>query len=495
MVEENLLESNVCTPKAPSAFSSLKWHGAKPFQLLSVCLLGLFLWNCPVPDGLDVKTWHLFSIFVATIVAVIIKPLPMGAVSIVAASVCLCTKTLTLPQTLNSFSSQVVWLVVFAFFIARGFIKTGLGSRVAYTLIKYLGHNSLGLAYGLVLTDLFLAPVVPSNTARGAGVLFPIVQSLASDAGDDGDQQDNKRGRTLGGFLIKVCFHANVITSAMFLTSLAGNPLIASFANELGADIDWMTWACAAIVPGVVNLFFMPLLIFKLYKPEFDDPGKITELARIKLNEMGRLSFNECLMLIAFSGLLVLWVFGKQFGVDATTAAMLGVTVLLVTGVLNWNDVIQEKGAWATLIWFTILLMMATNLTEFGMIAWFSDRMQSLVQGFHWVTALTILALVYFYTHYFFASITAHITAMYSAFLIVCIAAGAPIMLAAMGMAVLSSLSGALTHYGTGTAPVYFGAGYYSVAKWWKIGAIVGLMNLVIWLSVGLFWWKVIGLW
>jgi DASS family divalent anion:Na+ symporter len=105
------------------------------------------------------------------------------------------------------------------------------------------------------------------------------------------------------------------------------------------------------------------------------------------------------------------------------------------------------------------------------------------------------LDLVYFYAHYLFASNTAHVSAMYAAFLGTAIAAGAPPMFSALVLAFESSLFAAMTHYGSGPAPVLFGAGYVPLAKWWGLGAIVSVVNIAIWTTVGGAWMKLLGLW
>ncbi len=243
------------------------WQGAKLLPCLAVVSFATALWWLPVPEGLSPKAWHLFIIFLSTIVSIIAKILPMGALSLIAISVCLGTHTLTLEQSLESFKSNILWLIIFAFLIARGFIKTGLGMRVAYQFIALMGKSSLGLAYGLIITDLILAPFIPSNAARGGGIIFPIVNSLTS--GYDSEPHKPSR-KKIGAFLIKLAFQANLITSAMFLTSMASNPLIVSFAEKLGITITWGTWALATLVPGIINLILLPLVMFQYAKEYYD---------------------------------------------------------------------------------------------------------------------------------------------------------------------------------------------------------------------------------
>jgi DASS family divalent anion:Na+ symporter len=121
--------------------------------------------------------------------------------------------------------------------------------------------------------------------------------------------------------------------------------------------------------------------------------------------------------------------------------------------------------------------------------------MSDTVGGLGWQPAFLVLALVYFVSHYFFASNTAHVSAMYAAFLATAIALGTPALLAALVFGFLSSLFGGLTQYGSGPAPVLFGAGYVPLGTWWRMGAAVGALNLAVWLVVGGAWTKLLGIW
>jgi len=401
--------------------------------------------------------------------------------------------TLAIGDALSGFSDVVIWLIVLAFFISRGFIKTGLGSRIAYNFMALLGRRTLGLSYGLAATDLVLAPAIPSNTARAGGIVMPIMASLARAYGSmPGDGTERK----IGSFLTITAYQVNVITSAMFLTAMAANPLAQKLAGELKINITWGGWALAAIVPGLLSLILVPWVIYKLYPPEVKETPGAVALAKQKLAELGPVSVKEWMMLFVFAMLLVLWIFARQFGdMNATTAALLGLGALLVLGVLGWEDVKAETGAWDTLVWFAALVMMASYLNKLGMIPWFSQTVGGMMAGHGWIFAFLVLSLTYFYSHYFFASNTAHVASMYGAFLGVSVALGAPPLLAALVLGFFSNLFAGMTHYGAGPAPVLFGTGYVEIGAWWRIGFLVSLLNIVIWLGVGGLWWKALGLW
>jgi DASS family divalent anion:Na+ symporter len=138
---------------------------------------------------------------------------------------------------------------------------------------------------------------------------------------------------------------------------------------------------------------------------------------------------------------------------------------------------------------------MAEALGESGIIKRFADAAAFFTSSWVWWTALAALLLIYFYSHYAFASITAHATAMYIPFLVVIIAAGAPPALAVLSLAYFSNLNASLTHYGTTPAPIYFGAGYVRQLTWWKLGLLISLPNILIWTVIGFGWWKVLGWW
>lgn len=479
-------EGIVETPKR------INLKGAKLFPTGLVILAATGLWFMAPPTGLTLQAWHLMIIFLSTIITIILNPLPIGAIAVIAATSCVTTGTLTLTQVLSSFSSSVAWLIVLAFFLALGFKETGLGTRVAYFFVSILGRSTLGLSYGMVLTELLLAPLIPSMTARGGGIIYPIISALAQ---EQGSHPKDGTERKLGAFLIKVCFQTNMVTSAMFLTAMVGNPLIAKLAENVGVKIDWMTWAIAASVPGLVNLILIPLVLYKLYPPHLKESPQAREIAKKKLQELGPLKPKELLMLVTFAGVLFLWMVGGKLGIEATTAAFIGFSILLFCGVLEWKKCIQEQNAWETLMWFAPLLMMATFLTDFGMMSWFANHVSGWVKAFSWPVTFALITLVYFYSHYGFASVTARVTAFYSPFLLVLISAGAPPMVSALSLAVFASLAGPLTHFGTGSAPIYFGAGYVTVSDWWRYGFIISVMNIAIWLGVGGLWWKVLGYW
>jgi divalent anion:Na+ symporter, DASS family len=446
----------------------------------------------PVPRGITPQSWRLLAIFVATIIGSILRPVPSGAVVLIGVATVALTGALSVEQALRGYADPIVWLVLAAFFISRGMIKTGLGRRIAFLFVRAIGRRSLGLGYALVSTDMLLASVIPSNGARSGGIIFPIAKSIA----EAYDSRPGPTAQRLGAFLTVLLYQCDVIVCAMFLTGQASNVLIAKFAQEAtGIQLTYTRWLIGAIVPGLVSLLVVPLLLYRIFPPEIKHTPRASELAARELKRMGPMRLPEIMMLVVFGLVAALWMTTALHGLNYAVVALAGICVLLLSGVLDWQDILSERGAWDVFIWYGGLVRMAEALGETGLTKLFAGSAASFTIGWAWSAALLILLLVYFYAHYGFASITAHATAMYTPFLVVTIAAGAPPVLAVLSLAYLSNLNASLTHYGTTHAPIWFGAGYVRQRTWWLFGLIVSVPNILIWVGIGFLWWKLLGWW
>jgi len=465
---------------------------AQLWRFLIPILIGLSIWLIPIPVGMNPKGWSLFAIFTSTILALICRPLPLGAVCMIGMVVAVLSQDMDITQALSGFGTPVIWLILLVFFIARAFVKTQLGMRIAYFFVSLMGKHTLGLGYGIIATELLIAPVIPSNGARAGGIMFPILKSICESLDSRVGDGTEKR---VGSYLTQVCFQGNLITSAMFLTAMAANKMAQSMAKMVGVEITWINWFTAALIPGFLSIILVPLVLYFIYPPMEKHHPKAPQLAREKLKEMGRMSSQEWIMVGVFVFMLVFWIIGGLWGVEPTTTALVGVCLLIITNVLTWEDVLNEKEAWHIFIWFGILVTMAKYLQVLGFVDWFSNNVGGLVKGLEWEHVFLAVILIYFYSHYFFASNTAHVGAMYPAFLAVAIKAGTPPLLAALVLGFCSNLFSSMTHYGSTANVVLYGSGYVPLGTWWILGLMVSFLNLLIWLGVGPFWWGFLGLW
>jgi DASS family divalent anion:Na+ symporter len=281
----------------------------------------------------------------------------------------------------------------------------------------------------------------------------------------------------------------------MFFTGQASNPLAAQIAGQVGYSVTWTSWLLAGIVPGLCSLFVIPRVVMRLHPPEIRHTPEAAAFAASELVKMGPLSRHEKIMACVFVAVCSLWVTSGWHKVDITITALLGSSALLVMGVLKWEDVKSERAAWDILIWYGGLLRLGKALGDAGVTTEFARGVAGIFGDASWVVLLATGLLFYFYAHYAFASITAHILAMYPAFLAVFLAKGAPIGLVVYAFACFTNLAAGLTHYGTTPSPMFYAHDYVSFKRWWSTGFLISLVNIAIWTVVGFTWWKLLGFW
>lgn len=463
--------------------------------LISIALGLVIRFVVPIPASLSAQAWSMLAIFVSTIAGVVLGPLPVGAWSLCGLTAALATKTMTFPQAFSAFTSDVTWLMTSVFFIARAFVKSGLGDRMGFMFARKFGKTTLGLGYALTTAEALVAPGLPSIAARHGGIMLPVIRSLAKACGSDPEKGTQKK---MGAYLVQNAMQSGNLTSAIFLTGAAQNLLCASLSEAQGsAAITFATWLKASCVPGFITLALTPLLLFKVFPPETKETPDAPAMAADKLAEMGPPKLPEKITLATVITLLGLWVFGPSLlGVSSATTALLGVSSLLCLGVVSWQDVLQEKGAWDTLLWFTVLVGMSSQVQNLGVVTWFAAKVSGLLTAaaVSWPLAFFLLHSAYFGLHYIFASQTAQVGALFAAFLAMMIGSGVPTLLAGLTLAFSSNLFAGITHYASAQGALYYGAGYVDLKSWWRIGLMVAIFQYGLFFGIGAVWWKFIGL-
>ena len=464
----------------------------KRIRLAACVLLAAVLWFIPPPAGLERESWRILAVFAGVIAGLLLRPYPMGVAVMLGLVALIATKTVSVDQALAGYGDSVVWLVAAAFLFAHSVVDSGLGKRIALTLAGWWGGAMIGLGYAVCGAELLLGPFIPSNTARGGGVLSPIVRSLAEALDSRPDRNPERAGR----YLIQVGAHANLIAAAMFLTGMAANPLAAQEASKiLNVELTWGVWALGALVPGLVGLAVLPWLLLFLVQPILRDTRPAQEAAKAQLREMGPWSRKEIGVAAVFAAVILLWASKPVHGLGSTAVAWIGVAALLAFRMETWDAVIQNSGAWDAVVWLGGLLTMANLLRDRGAADWFAQQSGQLVSGLGGIQAAVLLALIYFFSMYGFSMLTGHIAALAGVFFAAALQAGAPPMATAVLLAYFSNLCGALTNYSTGPVVIYFSFRYVPADRWFRNGFAVALLHIAVWLGIGGVWWKALGWW
>ncbi|RXJ95442.1 anion permease [Arcobacter sp. AHV-9/2010] len=457
---------------------------ARNIKLLIPVLVAVVMWFIPAPEGLSQNAWHFLAIFLAVVVGLILEPIPaaligFAGVALIAALGLIGNPTMSINWALSGFSNSVIWLIFAAFMFALGYKKTGLGKRVSLIMVKYMGKSTLGLGYAVAFSDLVLAPFMPSNTARSAGTIYPIAINIPQIF----NSLPNNEPRKIGSYITWVAIASTSVTSSMFLTALAPNLLAVDLmGRHTQHTLTWMEWA-TIMVPIMIPLFLLtPWLTYVIYPPTQKRSPEAPKWAAEELKKLGNVTFKEYLMAGLAIVALVLWIFGKEIGINATTTAICVMTVMVLTGIISWDDLLSEKAAFNVFIWFATLVALADGLKRVGVLDFIGKNSESMLSGLDTMALIVSLLVLFYVLHYFFASTTAHVTALVPLFMVIATTFIPADQIIPFMVLLAGSLGvmGIITPYGSGPNPIWYGAGYISQARWWGLGAIFGGLYLAV---------------
>jgi DASS family divalent anion:Na+ symporter len=444
----------------------------------------LAIWYSPIPEGLTLAAWHLFALFVAAIFAVIVGALPILTASVLALAASVLSGTLPAAKAYAGFANGTILLIVVAFLVARAVVKCGLGQRLGHLVVSLFGRSTLGLSYSVFLVDGVIAPAFPSNTAR-AGVLYPLVFSLTEAAGV---RQGDAGRRRLGSFLMFSGIASLSLSSALWFTAMAANPLGAEMARVFGVEMSFTSWLIASAAPTLTAMILLPLLLFRVIRPEVKATPEAPAAARAALAALGPLSRDEKLVTATFVAMVALWGVAGTLGLDSTAVAFLGLGVLLATGVLTLADIAKEGDVLATFIWFAVLYTMSGQLNELGFMSYLGQRLAGTLGGIPWPAAYLVLAVAYVLLHYLFVSQTAQVLALFAVFLDVGVKLGVPAAPLAYLLLFASNFFSAITPQGSSANLLFAGSGFLTQGDLYKLGALATFFNLLVYLLVGTPW-------
>ncbi len=470
-------------------------------KLAIIVAIGLVMSCLPAPKGLSQDGWIFFSLFLSVFIALIIEPFPsafIGLLGVVTACILkigppinsagALTSGKVLAWGLSGFSNTTVWLIFVAFMFAMGYEKTGLGKRISLILVNKMGRNTLGLGYAISLADLLLSPFMPSNTARSGGTIFPIVKNIPLLY----DSTPEKDPRKIGAFITWVALASTCVTSSMFSTALATNVLANTLLESTGiAGPSWMQWFLFFLPVGLILLASIPLITYFVYPPTLKTSRDIPEWAGNELKAMGKTSKNEIIMAILSCLALTLWIFGKYLEINTTISALAVLCLMVLFNIINWNDILTNKAAWSVFLWFGALVTLAGGLNNVGFLDWFANKITEGIASYTPLFITIFLLLAFYFSHYLFASSTAHVTALLTLFLVT----GSKIQginfpLLTYLLLYSLGLMGILTPYATGPSPIWYGFGYIPSRTFWMLGAFFGIIFITVLILVGIPWIK-----
>jgi DASS family divalent anion:Na+ symporter len=450
--------------------------------MITAVILGT--WFVPPPDGLTTQAWRLFALFAGAIVFVVANALPILTASVLAVATAVLTGLLSPAKAYAGFANGTILLIVLAFLVARSVVKCGLGARIGHLLVSRFGRSTLGLSYSIFLVDGLIAPAFPSNTAR-SGVIFPLAFSLADAAGAKPGDDSRRR---LGSFLMFSGIVSLSLSSALWLTAMAANPMGAEIAKGYGVEMGFGMWLLAASVPTIAGMVLMPLVLYRIISPELTSTPEAPAEARLALARLGPLRRDEIVVMVAFAGMVSLWASAATLGLDSTAVAFLGLGGLLASGVLTLEDIRHEGDVLATFIWFAVLFTLSSQLNELGFMGFLGQRLAEAMGGFSPAAAGFALLAAYVLLHYVFVSQTAHLLALFGVFLDVGVKLGVPPAPLAFQLLFATNYFAAITPQGSSANLLFAGSGFLSQRDLYRLGAVSTACIALIYLVIGTPW-------
>jgi DASS family divalent anion:Na+ symporter len=452
-------------------------------RLITALLVAVMWWTSP-PEGLTVQAWRLFGIFAGAILSVVVNALPILTASVLAVAAAVLTGLLSPSAAYAGFANETILLIVIAFLVASAVVKCGLGERGGHWIVSRFGKSTLGLSYSIFALDAVIAPAFPSNTAR-SGVLYPLAFSLCHAAGATGDRPDRKR---VGAFLMYSGIASLSLSSALWLTAMAANPLGTEMAKDVGVDIGFGRWLLAAAMPTICGIVLLPLLLYRIIGPEVRSTPDAPAAAKKALSAMGSLTRDEWIVLAVFGAMVALWASAATLGIDSTAIAFLGLGALLATNVITLADIQKQGDVLATFIWFAVLFTLSSQLNELGFMGYLGRRLAGRLAGLAAPTAGLILVAAYIVLHYLFVSQTAHLLALFGVFLDVGVKLGVNPTVLAFQLLFATNYFSLITPQGSSANLLFAGSGYLSQGDLYKLGAITTVFSFLLYATVGTAW-------
>jgi divalent anion:Na+ symporter, DASS family len=447
-------------------------------------MLATGIWLTPVPAGLTAPAWHLFAVFASAIASVLVGAFPLLPSALLAVAAVVLTGTISPAKAFAGFANASVLLVVIAFLVAIAVVKSGLGRRISLFMVSWFGRSSLGLAYSIVITDALIAPGFPSNTARG-GVLFPIVLSVASGSGS---RPEDPKSRKLGGYLMFCGMASLSVSSALWMTATSANPLGVQVVRDFGVAIGFGKWLVVAAVPALTALLLLPWVVARIFPPGVGRTPEAPIAARKELAALGPLKRDEWITAAIFALMIFGWVFADLLQLNATSVAFAGLGMLIMSNVLGLKDIAEHGEALETFLWLAVLFALSGQLNELGFMGYVGQRLASHIVGLSWQMTYVVLIALYVLIHYMFVSQTSQVLALLGVFVDVGVRGGVPAPLMAFALLFASSYFSVITPQGGSQNVIFVSSGYLTQAELYRLGLLVTLFFLAVFLIIGTPW-------
>ena len=449
---------------------------------LAFALFGLVA-VLPNPDGLSVEGQRVLAVFALSIVLWITRAVSFPMVFFLQVFLLVITGVFKQESAFQGMGAPTIFFLLGAIILAMAVQKHGLHKRIALRVLRGFGASPRRFLLGVILIGSFMSMIMPAHGV--VALLIPVALGVIRSDALEASAKNFNRSLLLG------ITYGSSIGSMSALMGGARNPLaISLYYQATGQNVSFISWFVAAFPLALLVTLLAYIVLSRVYPPEAIDMDGLRQYLGTEVEEMGPMSWGEMKVLTILVLAIVLWVtFGNIVGI--AVVAMLIVALLGLTGTLEWEDV-EDRVPWGVIFLYAGAITISFALIQ--------------TQGVEYLTSgilrglgedPVVLILVFVILTIFLSEVMSNAAATGVAVPLAIsslLAIGFP---AVMGMytVALPAAVAFMFIIGTPGSAMVYATGYLRVADFLKPGFILNMLGIVMFMTVGLGWWRLIGLW
>jgi len=453
-----------------------------PFIFIA-CVATVLVLLAPTPEGLSEQGKASLAVFALCGILWTTAALPLSVTSLLAIALLPVFGAIDAAKAFSLFGNRAVFFILGAFILAAAMISSGLSTRIALMFLRRFDRNPPMLVVGVILSCAFMSLWMPEHAV--AAIMFPIVLEIASAL------KLRPGSSNYGKALFLGLAWGSITGGVTTLLGGARNPLaIGILREEYGLTINFTEWLVAALPISVLLLGAVLVTLLKCFPSEIKDLKPARDVLARKVVELGRISTTEKKVLAITLLTIAAWmILGEEFGL--ATTALLGASALFVIRAIGWED-IENYVNWGVILMYGGAIALASAIEITGAARWMVAGLLGhfspgpyLLLG---LLALIVLAITEIMSN---AAVVALVLPI--AFELAEATGGISPEVVVLAVALPAGLGYCLP-IGTPPNAIAYSAGYFRIRDSIKVGLILDIVSLLIFILVARFYWTAKGL-
>lgn len=439
----------------------------------------------PAPAGLSVKGQRALGVLTFVTILWVTEAFPLGLTALFGAILLPPLGIVDPSSAFVGFKSTALFFLIGGFSFGIAMQKTNLHKRVALKFLQKFGKSSTHIILSVCLLGGLMAFTMPEHAV--AALLLPVLMGIV-EAGDIGREQN------FGVAIFLALTYATSVGSIGTLLGGARNVLALGILRRTGEGISigFLDWVVAG-APIAIVLIFLTFITLKIVYPWGEvNTRKIRREMREEVSELGPMSSGEKKAGIIFGVAFVLWmILGTEVGL--ATIAIGGLISLVITRTITWRD-IEQNMPWGLIFLYGGALTLSNALSEdsVGSVQFLAIEIEAFLGDHRFLMIISFLLLALLLSNLMSNSAT---TAVILPIAIAGLSGLGYTELLSTYLIAMGSAMAFMLPIATPSAAIVFSSGYIEIKDLAKAGAVLSVVSILTFLTFGLGWWKLIGIW